>query len=304
MARKPKDATAAQKIAAVVAGTVGLPEQIVTAMLIPVEEAMLASDMELLEGIDIEGMSDEDLLALLAAQDEAAALAAASAETIAETVIANTVGAEEVEPAVERLQDLIADVSKADAQIRSEETAFQFNERADYEESMRPENDKIQTKLKGYKGKMVALPIATVMVAANLSPNFINRQMVEGRRFNVYSIDKMTDLLAGLAHGTFRNAVNIAVMKSMFKFRAAGMAFSGLAALAATSDKVKIDKGMAGLLIRHTVDAGTAPTQSSSTMNALSVLGIVTNKGSQKFPLWELTNSPAARRAEEILLAA
>jgi len=70
------------------------------------------------------------------------------------------------------------------------------------------------------------------------------------------------------------------------------------------SDKVKVEKGMTAILVRHSVAASTAPTQTSSTMNALQTLGVVVNKGSNKFPLWELTEAPVTHRLAELLKVA
>lgn len=201
------------------------------------------------------------------------------------------------------LMDIVAAVSVEEAAVMSASVNTAFDERGAYEALTNPANDTIQDKLKGYRGKLTTPGIIGLMVATNIDAAFLNRSMNEGKRFNVYSVDKLADLLHGINSGHMKNAINIAVMKSLFKFRAAGMAFTGLAAQAAASDKVKVEKGMTALLVRHTVAAGTAPTQSSSTMNALSVLGVVVNKGSQKFPLWELTDAPVVERLRVVLAA-
>lgn len=178
-----------------------------------------------------------------------------------------------------------------------------FDARVTYERTAQPGNDSIQDRLKSYRKKMALPGIAALLVATNVDPEFINRTITEGKRFNIYAIDKVNDLLHGLNSGTFRNAINQAVMKSLFKFRKAGVPFTGLAAIAAVSDKVKCDKALTANLVRHTVSAATAPTQASSTMNALQVLGVVTNKGSAKFPIWELQETPVTKAIEKLLAA-
>lgn len=182
--------------------------------------------------------------------------------------------------------EMIADVNKA------------FDERAAFELSHNPGNDNIQDTLKKQRTKMALPGIAAMMIATNTTPETINRSISEGKRFNVYAIDKLNDLLHGLNSGHFKNAINIAVMKSMFKFRAAGVQFTGQAALAAASDKVKVDKQLQALLTRHTVSAATGPTQASSTMSALQALGAVTNSGTAKYPIWNLTDAAVTKELE------
>lgn len=202
--------------------------------------------------------------------------------------------------------DLVEMLGAVDDQAKGymiERTQANFDERARFELMMRPMNDSVTGKLKAYCKKMAVPGNAGMMIATNIDPDFVNRSINDGRRFNIYAIDKLNDLLAGLNSGSFKNAVNIAVMKSLFKHRAAGVPFTGLSALAAVSDKVKVEKGMTAVLVRHTTSAATAPTQSSSTFNALATMGVVKNKGSIKFPIWELTDTPVTRRIETLIAA-
>ena len=197
------------------------------------------------------------------------------------------------------LAELLNDVTEEDKTLMLARIAKAFDTRAATEQAQNPANTNIQDTLK--KGiKKMALPgIAAMICATGVDPDVINRSIVEGKRFNVYGIDKLNDLLHGLNSGHFQNAINQAVMRSMFKFRKAGVAFTGMMVQAAISDKVIVDKAMNALLVRHTVSAATAPTQASSTMNALVALGVVVNKGSAKYPIWELTNAPVVAELEK-----
>lgn len=196
------------------------------------------------------------------------------------------------------LVELIQDVTDADRGQMLTRIEAQFAEREDFERASNPGNGNIQDTLKKQRKKMALPGIAGMMLATNVDPSVINRSISEGKRFNVYAIDKLNDLLHGLNSGHFKNEINQAVMRSLFKFRAAGVPFTGIAAAAAASDKVTVDKTLKALLVRHTVSASTAPTQSSSTMSALQALGVVTNKGSAKYPIWELTNAPVTKALE------
>lgn len=187
----------------------------------------------------------------------------------------------------------IADVSPEVMNEVMTATLAAFNDRMTFETARNPNNESIQTKLKAAQRKFSSMGLAAVIHATNVDPQFVNREITEGRRYNIYAADKLADLLAGVSSGTFRNAVNVAVLKSLFKFEAAGLPFTGHAALCATSDKVKVaEKGITKHLTRHSVSAATGPTQASSTMNALQTLGAVVNNGSAKYPVWALTASP------------
>ncbi len=224
-------------------------------------------------------------------------IAALEPELAAEAEVAPTPAPEVVETMT--LPELVQNVAEVDRNLMLARIAAEFDVRAGYELGVNPENTNIQDTLRKQNRKMALPGIAGMMLATNVDPALINRSIAEGKRFNVYAIDKLNDLLHGLNSGHFKNEINIAVMRSLFKFRKAGVSFTGVAAAAAASDKVQVDAQMKALLVRHTVSASTAPTQSSSTMSALNALGVVTNKGSAKYPIWELTSNPVVAELEK-----
>ncbi|UIN38402.1 hypothetical protein [Methylobacterium oryzae] len=142
-----------------------------------------------------------------------------------------------------------------------------------------------------------------VMLAANVDPAFINRTLHDGSRYNVYAVDKVADAVKGLADGVVSNAINRACMVSLFQMRKAGIPFTGEIAKACASDKVHVDLAIRKHLLRHTVSASTAPTQASSTMQALETLGVVRREGSSRNPTFTLTDAPITKRLEEVLFA-
>lgn len=203
-------------------------------------------------------------------------------------------------PAFAEIVEQVSDESRQETMTRID---TQIDTRAEYERTQAPGNSSIQDKLKAARKKLVLPGIAGLMIAANVDPTFINRSVGGSKRFNIYAVAKLADLLHALNTGQMQNAVNLAVMKSLFRFRAAGMPFTGQAVLGAVSDKVRLEKAIADCLVRHTASPGTAPTQSSSTMNALQVLGVVRNTGTARSPVWELTDAPVTKRFEEMLAA-
>lgn len=233
-----------------------------------------------------------------AASDPAPAKAAAAAEEEQPATVSL-----EVEHVPGDFKEMTEAVEDADKTVMAAAVQSEFDRRLSFELTKNPGNEKMKTNLAGYAKKMTTLPLAGVLCATDIDPGFINREISAGKRYNVYAIDKVNDILSRLETGHGKNEINAAVMRSLFKFRAAGVPFTGLMAVAAASDKVKVEKAMEALLVRYTVSPNTAPTQASSTMNALQTLGIVINRGTAKFPVWVLTDTPQTRRLEEVLAA-
>lgn len=185
--------------------------------------------------------------------------------------------------------------------------AEEIDDRVEFEERVAPDNDSIQKTLKKVRAQFTASKdAARVLLATQTSTDFINRSISDGARYNVYALGKLADIVRGLSEGTIGNAINNACMRSLFACRAAGVPFTSLAAKAAASDKIRdIDPAVKKHLVRHTVSASTAPTQASSTMQALETLGLVTRTGSRRDSVWTLTDHPAVDRiAEKLGIAA
>jgi hypothetical protein len=155
--------------------------------------------------------------------------------------------------------------------------------------------------LEAEEKKMATIGAAGIFLAMDIDPSFINREVSTGSKFNVYALQKVNDLIVALDGGFMQNAINRAIVTSLFNFRDAGVPFTGQAALCAVSDKIKADRAITKHLVRHTVSANTASTQKSSTMTALKTLGIVTNSGPRGQEVWTLTDTPATRRLEEVV---
>jgi hypothetical protein len=197
--------------------------------------------------------------------------------------------------------DLIAGVSPAAMKARAAELTSGFEARMIFENQMHPANMTIQAKLSKAKKQFETLGMAAYTVAAGIDPAFVNRSVSEGKRFNVYAFDKLSDVLSYIGTGgVMKNAINKAILKSLVSCEAAKEPFTGLIASAAASDKIKVPAAINKLLTRHNVGATTAPTQTSSTMNALMIAGIVINVGQGRMPIYQLTQSPAAQRVREM----
>jgi hypothetical protein len=181
------------------------------------------------------------------------------------------------------------------------EIVSEFANRKAYEASLPGLSSKMLPNLEAEEKKMATIGAAGLFLAMDVDPNFINREVSTGSRFNVYAFQKVNDLIVALDGGFMQNAINRAIVTSLFNFRDAGIPFTGVAALAAASDKVKADRAITKHLVRHTVSANTASTQKSSTMVALKALGVITNSGTRGHEVWTLTDTPATRRLEEVV---
>lgn len=183
--------------------------------------------------------------------------------------------------------------------------AHQVNVREDFEtdKSDRTGKSNIHRTLKNVRANLVRSHAARVMIGAQVSPTFINRTLHDGSRYNVYALDKFADLVDALTGNKMTNAINIAIVRTMYAFKKAGHAFTKEVALAAASDKLTrtVAPGLRSLLVSHTVSASTAPTQASSTMQALETLGVVKiTGGSRKNPTYTICSNPQSKALEQV----
>jgi hypothetical protein len=241
----------------------------------------------------------EDVVAQLDAVDEAQAEAVSEIQaTVLEL------------PATENPHDLaawdqaIAAISQQDAIEMAHKVALAIDTRAAYESDKNPDNGNIHRTLKKAR-QALSLPSACkAMMVTGFDVGQVNRHKAQNARYNVYALGKLADVLNGVVNGSIGNAINNACLRSLFRFQAAGVPFTMEMAKAAASDKIRItDKNQLGALVRHTVSASTAPTQASSTMQALTDLGIVSRGGSEKNPVFSLTDAPIVSKLSAILQA-
>jgi hypothetical protein len=220
--------------------------------------------------------------------------AASWSEPEAETVIEN-----------KGFQEIVAALDPENVMTMAHSIAKQIDERVEFQRVKAPDgNASIERTLLAARKELATLRGAKVLMASNVTPDFINRTLHDGSRYNVYAFGKLADIARSLIEGvTLSNAINNAVVKSLFRCKKAGVGFTLEIAKAAASDKIRIDPTLSKHLIRHTVSASTAPTQASSTMQALETLGVVRIDGSRRSPTYSVTNSPIAQALETMFSA-
>lgn len=237
--------------------------------------------------------------AVLSAEDDAA-IAELDADAIIDAGLGNVdVPVLTTEAPQGSFLEQIGAITDEAAIVMAIEVGKAIDERADFERAKG--NDNIQKALAKSRKQLATPSAARVLIACSVDPSMINRSVHEGVRYNVYALGKLADAINGLTNGSVNNAINIACMKSLFRFKAAGKDFTGEMAKAAASDKIRVDTGLKGMLVRHTVSASTSSTQASSTMQALTTLGIVERSGSHKNPTFTLSNTAVVDRLRSVL---
>ncbi|SOC90031.1 hypothetical protein SAMN05216358_0050 [Rhizobium sp. AN5] len=245
--------------------------------------------------------AEADAAAELAALEAATTDADAGQATDEEPAGQDEVELEAVEHVPGDLKTLKTNFTPEEKQAKKDEIVTEFTERKEFEKAQPGLSSKMIPNLEAEEKKMATIGAAGIFLAMDIDPSFINREVSTGSKFNVYALQKVNDLIVALDGGFMQNAINRAIVMSLFNFRDAGVPFTGQAALCAVSDKIKADRAIAKHLVRHTVSANTASTQKSSTMTALKTLGIVTNSGPRGQEVWTLTDTPATRRLEEVV---
>lgn len=289
--KNAKIAAAAKNEAAVAEATAFLDQEIAE------EAARLVSTAELDQ--EILDATELKIAALEAQAQSGSDLTIATEEEVQQQIAINLSENETVS-----FDELLANIAEADKLKKAQAIGAAFDDRLAFLAKDKPGNLNQPKTLTKYRAKLAMPSKAAALIVTGTDEEFINRSTSGDSRYNVYAIDKLIDVVNALTGGQLGNKVNQAILKSMVNFKKAAIPFDGRMAQAATSDKITVtDKKMRDLLNRHDVAASTASTQTSSTMSALQTLGIVINKGSAKFPIYELTDTPASQKVQKLLAA-
>ncbi len=121
--------------------------------------------------------------------------------------------------------------------------------------------------------------VAKFCVDYAITLDFVNRQETSAKRFNIYAINKVEDVISSCRmHSACKNAINFAIVSTLFALDAAKLRdkMTHVLAKVCASDKETLaDISLRRYLTRHTVSTSTSSTQASSTINALQVLNVV-----------------------------
>jgi hypothetical protein len=171
-----------------------------------------------------------------------AMLAETPAEVIEEVVAELEQDVVHPAPASDDMPHAFTDLTDSFGQEQVEEMVLAidsaFGERQAFETAKNPDNANIHRTLKKAREYMTRSSwAARVMLATNMDPQVINRTIHDGSCYNVYAIGKLADVIGAVGTGIVQNAINNACMRSLFKFRAAGLVFTGELAKAVASTR-------------------------------------------------------------------
>jgi hypothetical protein len=147
--------------------------------------------------------------------------------------------AEEIDSVIRQVTfgDLVANVTDSSYKSMKAEMAAQLDARLEFEErkSLETGKDNIFRNLTKTRGKLVAAyaPSAT-FCALDIDPAFFNRVLHDGSRYSVYAANKLADLCEGLVNSGLANAINQAIVRSLFAVEAAPSSTGSTARTAAT----------------------------------------------------------------------
>jgi len=269
------------------------------------------NDLAALEAeLAAQAQAEAEKEALLKAEEEAKAKAEAEAKAQAE---AEAKAQAEEEEAIAsfvpgEMKSLIANITPEQAKQKAEEIAAELSARLEFEIATGHVGPSVKRSIENAQRDLTQIGIAQVLAAIDFDASIINRSVSVGKRFNVYALDKIRGLAQALGGKIFTNAFDRAIVKSMLNLKEQGMKdVPGTLIEAACSDKVRLegsDVKWGKHLARHTVAANTMPTQKSSSLAALSALGIVTSNGMKgKNATYRLTDTPQTRHLADILAA-
>lgn len=204
------------------------------------------------------------------------------------------------------IKEMIGNVTPEARQVKANEIMTELQTRIAYEtRNGQPLGSNAGNSLLQAQKHLATVWAAGYFCAVDIDPSFINRSVSGDKRFNALALCKIRELIGGIDGGFVRNKIVRAVLLSLFNFRDAGLPFTMSAMQAAISSSVRVEtKGILKHLVRHTVAASTAPTQSSQMSHALQVMGIVTAQTIGRQTTFTLTDTPQVRRLEEVLRAA
>lgn len=152
-----------------------------------------------------------------------------------------------------------------------------FDSRASYEHAKNAANESIQRTISDLAKSCDHDSIARIFRAAQIDSNFINKSERISARFNVYSAQKVVNIARAIAKVESLNHYSRAIFASAIALQNADMQISHHDAASACSLNVKTTANREKLLSKYAkhVEANTAATQSSSSINALKAFDIL-----------------------------
>jgi len=179
-----------------------------------------------------------------------------------------------------------------------------FDARATYECAKNADNSNMQKTLSDLKASVSHAEIARLMLAANIDCNFINRAERANARFNVYSAEKVVNVIRATASVATLNHYTLNILRSIVACNAASVDFTQRDAVSACSLTAKVDNSKLSLISQYQkhVALNTAATQASSSLNALLMCAaIVEYRNAANMTCFKVAESEIAEKLKSTL---
>lgn len=157
------------------------------------------------------------------------------------------------------------------------EVAAAIVARKSYETEQNAENTNIQKTLDGLAADFAHVDVCKFMHAASVDANFINRQERKNKRFNVYSAQKVANVARAAAAAETLNAYSATLLRTAIALTRADSSMTHFDAHSALCLDLTPKADKAQHLVRYgkNIAPNTADTQSSSSINALQMFGVL-----------------------------
>lgn len=153
-----------------------------------------------------------------------------------------------------------------------------FDSRAAFEQNKNEANDNIQKTLKDLRKSMTRESVASVLLASNISAEFINDANRVDSKFNVYAAQKVDNIACYLLKAESLNHYTLAILRSLLSLEKHELQLTQDDAKSACTLEMKLkDAKREKLLIKYQkhVAISTANTQSSSSLEALVTFNVL-----------------------------
>lgn len=152
-----------------------------------------------------------------------------------------------------------------------------FDARKAYENDKNDENTSIQKTLDDLRNVVSHETISKIMHTAHVDADFINKSERKTNRFNVYAAQKVVNVAQAIAKASALNHYSRAILLSAKSFTENELTLTHRDAVAACSLQIKTDTKKQKHLVQYqkNVDASTASTQASSSINALKMYDVL-----------------------------
>lgn len=153
-----------------------------------------------------------------------------------------------------------------------------FDSRAAFELSKNEANDNIQKTLRDMRKSMTRESVASVLLASNVSADFVNDSIRVDSKYNVYAAQKVDNIACYLLKAEALNHYTLAILRSLLSLEKAELQLTHEDAKSACTLEMKLkDAKREKLLVKYQkhVAISTANTQSSSSLEALVTFNVL-----------------------------